>query len=94
MVLEVDVGIYQIESILFEKVALSPQWPHPSKAILSPTELSGIEGAKWQLDRRTGTLLGRWIIFLFLSLQGCLPGDSGHRSLHWRGHTGTTLARE
>lgn len=25
-------------------------------------------------------LLGRWMIFLFLILQGCLPENSGHRS--------------
>lgn len=40
-------------------------------------------------SRRAWTLLGRWLILLFLSLQGRLPGNGGpgRRVLCWREHT-------
>lgn len=73
MVLEIDVGIYRIESILSEKVALSPQWPHPSKAILSP-----------QSSVELGVLNGSWTEGLGLFLEGGLSSCSSvFKDVYW-----------
>lgn len=63
-----------MKSVMSEQMALSLVRPHPFEAVLSP-ELSGVGVLKspW----RTWSLLGRQMIFLFLTLQGHLPGKSG-----------------
>lgn len=64
--------------MLSEQAVLSPRWPHPFKIILSPKSSVGVGVLNG--SRRTWTLLGRGLIFLFLSLQGRLPGNGGHGS--------------
>lgn len=67
-------GWCQVKSVMSEQMALSLVRPHPFEAVLSP-ELSGVGVLKspW----RTWSFLGRQMIFLFLTLQGHLPGKSG-----------------